>query len=252
VPDAVALGLVAAKGAARELVAANKAEHPRPLARDAAAFHRFALEQLAAHLTKEGMKPLLGLTSATTNRFSDGEAGDVRESTALATSVDLDPPEKPEIQRRTRDIEGEPPAQWLFCDALRAALQKTSRARAWRDSSKKYEPITQTRAPRAPLPPLLSLHCATEKTEWASDGEAWVPSVLEVALDGDGLEVFQPFKGGWAGSGSVDAPEDTARYELAAVVSHVASGGSEQLVAHAKVRGGVASSRRASRKRRHK
>ena len=238
VPDAVALGLVQKAGAAAEAPAGERKR--RPLARKALVFHRFALEQLAAHLADGArVQRLLGFTSATENAFLDGgDEGRTRTTCALTTDLLLDRPfhhaptpalARDENGRIAADDDVQEP--WRFCDALRASLVRETRARAWRESTKRYEPIAQRRTPRPDLPELLAFHCvadaddATTDGAWASDGDPWVAAAFDLEVDGGGrCRVFE----GAAGCGDAEldaATVDAATYELVGVLSHVDRGG---------------------------
>ncbi|KAH8072717.1 poly(A)-specific ribonuclease [Aureococcus anophagefferens] len=245
VPDAVALGLVQKAGAAAEAPAGERKR--RPLARKALVFHRFALEQLAAHLADGArVQRLLGFTSATENAFLDdvGE-GRTRTTCALTTDLLLDRPfhhaPTPALARGgdgrvAADDDVQEP--WRFCDALRASLVRSARGR---ESTKRYEPIAQRRTPRPDLPELLAFHCvadaddATTDGAWASDGGPWVAAAFDLEVDGAGrCRVFE----GAAGCGDAEldaATVDAATYELVGVLSHVDRGGDAQTDADATV-----------------
>ena len=203
-PDAVALSLV---GDESGTAPADSLQEPKrkPLARKSRALHRFLLQQLDAHLSKQGVATqLYGLESVATNEFltttgssspSRGAAQttpnaenkeeddnvekrrkpvagcEQRCSKALTTELCLEKPfHHVKTKRRLSVVETwtsgdvdescvKDDEEWLFCDAVHASLCRSTRARAWRESARRYEPIAQSRTPRPALPLVLALHC---------------------------------------------------------------------------------------------
>jgi len=210
-------------------------------------FHRFLLEQLDAHLCRPNvLAELFGLGSCTSNSYvsASSESFDERESRALVTELVLAAPwnhEKTMSRRLTRREAGAKkdsatPREgdaWLFADALHASLCRETRTRAWREATRRYEPIAQKRTPKAPLPPCLALHCDDDPSKPAPPFETqrlWFPLTFEAQIDARGrLRVSQDYDEGRRAVAGADleasAVRDKARYELVAVISHVQDDG---------------------------
>lgn len=286
-PDAVALGLVTDFD--RSSNQKQKAETRKQLASKASIFLRFVLDQIDINLSqRQGLSTdLFGLETVTTNEFiqagndagshsssstsaKKGSAGASRKVKTLTTEIQLEPPFLFRNQQKSnalRLVEGvasraetrrkDGPPAWRFADALQSSLVRSTRARAWRDSSRCYEPISQNRSPRPPLPNLLSLKCDIDSAEKAKGGGGglvganWFPLEFQARVDSRGkCQVFEKVKSPnddkhedketeWIGAGDAIVEErgsDFATYDLIAVVSRVIRPGNEEgLVVHCSV-----------------